>query len=164
MDDARLNAPSDLADAVASEASGRLTLGPLGNVLGFHLAKASVFTFALFEQHVGQPLNLRKVEFSLLMLLLANGPLSPKRLAQALALSAPALTSLLDRLQDRGLLLRERSQVDRRSQNIRLTDDGLQLAEAAAREAAPMEQAVLQRLSVAERAMLIELLGKVGGR
>ena len=141
-----------------------LVLGPLGELLGFHIAQAGVTTFALFEQHVGQPFGLRKVEYSLLLLVLANGALSPKRLAQALALSAPNLTMLLDRLQDRGLLRRERSLVDRRSQNVVLTDEGQRIAQASAAQAVPMESALDNLLSRAERAMLIELLRKVAGR
>ena len=141
-----------------------LSLGPLSEVLGFHIAQAAVFTVGLFEKHVGQPFELRKTDYSLLLLLLANGPLSPKRLAQALALSAPNLTMLLDRLQARGLLQRERSQTDRRSQNIVLTDDGQRVARASAAAAGPMERETLARLSTAEHAMLIELLGKVAGR
>ena len=151
------------ADRPGEPAALQLQLGPLGDLLGFHIARASVTTFALFEQHVGQPFGLRKVEYSLLLLVLANGPLSPKRLAQALALSAPNLTMLLDRLQQRGLLRRERSLLDRRSQNVVLTDDGLRIAQASAAEAAPMERALDGRLSRAEQAMLIELLSKVAG-
>ena len=67
-----------------------------------------------------QPFGLRQVAFSL-VLVLANGPLSNKRLAQAL--SAPNLTMLLDRLQQRSLLRRERSLVDRRFQNVVLTEE-----------------------------------------
>ena len=157
--------PPGNGDAIDDRADdpAALALGPLGDLLGFHIARASVTTFALFEHHVGQPFGLRKVEYSLLLLLLANGPLSPKRLAQALALSAPNLTMLLDRLQERDLLRRERSLVDRRSQNVVLTDDGLRTAQASAAEAAPMERALDSRLSRAEHAMLIELLRKVAG-
>ena len=96
-------------------------------------------------------------------LVLANGPLSPKRLAQALALSAPNLTMLLDRLRQRGLLRRERSLVDRHSQNVVLTDEGQRIAQAIAAEAMPMARALDDRLSLAEPAMLIELLCKVAG-
>lgn len=141
-----------------------LSLGPLSDVLGYHIAQASITTFGLFERHVGQPFGLRKVEYSLLMLVLANGPLSPKKLAQALVLSAPNLTLLLDRLQERGLLRRERSQLDRRSQNVVLTDEGQRVAQASGAAAVPMESALFDRLSRAEHAMLIELLRKVAGR
>ena len=153
-----------LPDDRASKVPATLSLGPLSDVLGYHIAQASVTTFSLFERHVGQPFGLRKVEYSLLLLVLANGPLSPKKLAQALALSAPNLTLLLDRLQERGLLRRERSQIDRRSQNVMLTDEGLRIAQASGAAAVPMESALFDRLSRAEHAMLIELLRKVARR
>lgn len=142
----------------------QLSLGALEDILGFHLATATVTTMDTFERHVGTPLGLRKVEYSLLLLLLANGPLSPKRLGRALALSAPNLTLLLDRLQQRDLIRRERSESDRRSHNVVLTDEGLRVAEAGAEAAAPMERELDERLSRAERLMLIELLRKVAER
>lgn len=152
------------APAPANNRPNPLGLGALSNLLGYHIAQASVTTVALFDRHVGQPFGLRKVEYSLLLLTIANGPQSPKKLAQALALSAPNLTMLLDRMQARGLLRRERSEVDRRSQNVVLTDEGQRIAMASAAAAAPMEQALCERLSRAEHAMLIELLRKVAGR
>ncbi len=161
------NPANNLANSLATTPAttpATLQLGPLRNLLGYHIAQASVTTVALFDAHVGKPYGLRKVEYSLLMLVLTNGPLSPKRLAQALALSAPNLTLLLDRLQARGLLLRQRSVVDRRSQNVVLTDEGNRIAHASAAAAPPMEQALFERLSPAEHAMLVELLRKVAGR
>ncbi|NRF70692.1 winged helix-turn-helix transcriptional regulator [Aquincola sp. S2] len=142
----------------------RLALGTLADVLGYHVAQASVTTVDMFERHIGERFGLRKVEFSILMLLQANGALTPKRLGQTLALTPPNLTLLLDRLQERGLLLRERSQVDRRSHNIVLTAAGLELAQQTAEAAQPMERELQSRLSSAERALLIELLRKVAGR
>lgn len=140
------------------------SLGVLAEVLGYHLAQATVTTMDSFVRHIGEPYGLRKVEYSLLMLLLANGPLAPKRLGQVLALSAPNLTLLLDRLQQRGLIRRERSAKDGRSHNIVLTDAGRQLAGDSAAAAAPMEAELADRLSRAEHLMLIELLRKVAQR
>ena len=159
----------DPSDAKASAAAprqpaDRLSLGVLSDVLGYHIAQAAVTTYGTFERHIGEPYGLRKVEYSLLMLVLANGPLSPKRLGQALALSAPNLTMLLDRLQARDLIRRERSATDGRSQNIVLTDAGRQMAEVTAAAAQPMEAELSDRLSQAERLMLIELLRKVARR
>ena len=140
-----------------------LSLGPLAEVLGYHLALASVATSAGFERHVGRAFDLRKVEFSLLMLLLANGTVVPKRLTPALSITAPKLTMLLDRLHARGLLRRERNPNDGRSQHIVLTPAGLRLARACAAAAAPMEQDLTDRLSRAERVLLLKLLAKLGG-
>jgi DNA-binding MarR family transcriptional regulator len=156
------NGPND--DATPRTGPEPVELGPLTEVLGYHVAQAAVTTVELFERHVGERFALRKVEFSILMLLLANPALTPKRLGQSLALTAPNLTLLLDRLQDRGLLRRERSEVDRRSQNIVLTEDGRALARTAALAARTMEAELQDRLTRAEHALLIELLRKVAGR
>lgn len=140
-----------------------IALGPLTGIVGYHIAQAAVTTFSSFERHIGKPFGLRKVEFSLLMLLMANGPLSPKRLGATLTLTAPNLTLLLDRLQDRGLLRRERNPNDGRSQNIVLTDKGQRLARDSAAASQPMERELQGTLSRAEHAMLIELLCRLAG-
>ena len=152
---------------VAADAADKdrpLSLGPLTGIVGFHVAQAAVTTYEAFEKHIGTPFELRKVEFSLLMLLHANGALSPKQLATALTLTSPNLTLLLDRLQARGLLQRERNPADGRSQHIRLTEAGQRLARDSAAAAQPMERELQQRLSRAEHAMLIELLCRLAGR
>jgi DNA-binding MarR family transcriptional regulator len=152
--------PSNMHDEPAGR-SASLQWGVLADTVGFHLARAAVATDEAFDNHVGQPCALRKVEFSLLMLLLANAQLPPKRLAQALAVTAPKLTLLLDGLQQRGLLRRERHPEDGRSQNVVLTSKGQKLAQQAATAAQAMQAQALQRLSRAEHAMLIELLDKL---
>lgn len=135
--------------------------GVLDNVVGHHLACARVTTHVTFLKHFGQPYDLRPVEYSLLMLLAANAQLTPKQLAQALALSAPNLTILLDRMQERGLLERVRSEVDRRSQHVLLTAQGRAMADDICAKTPAMEAELDGCLSRAERALLIELLGKI---
>ncbi|MFI4928746.1 MAG: MarR family winged helix-turn-helix transcriptional regulator [Burkholderiales bacterium] len=151
---------TDLAEAPA-RADGVLELGVLRDVLGFHITLANIATVALFERHVGGPFSLRKAEFSLLMLLLANGATPAKHLARTLRLSSPNLTMLIDRMQAKHWLRRERNPADRRSQMIVLSAEGLALARRAQAAAKTMENGLLRRLSRAERAMLIELLTKV---
>ena len=70
----------------------------------------------------------------------------------------------VDRLQERGVLRRERNPADGRSQHIVLTDKGQRLARDTAAAAAPMERELQQRLTRAEHAMLIELLCRLSGR
>ena len=135
--------------------------GILSSVIGYHIATARVTTQGLFVRHIGQPFSLRPVEFSLLMLLQAHGHLTPKQLSRLLALSGPNLSMLLDRIQDRGLVERVRSAVDRRSQQILLTSAGQELVHRLAARVPGMEVELDAVLSPAERAMLIELLQKV---
>jgi DNA-binding MarR family transcriptional regulator len=76
-------------------------------------------------------------------------------------LSSPNLTMLIDRMQAKHWLRRERNPADRRSQMIVLSAEGLVLARRAQAAAKTMEHGLLRHLSRAERAMLIELLTKV---
>jgi DNA-binding MarR family transcriptional regulator len=135
--------------------------GALEGVLGYHVVRAQLTTREIFFQAVGQPLDLRPVEYSLLMLLHANPPLTPKQLAQALALSSPNLTILLDKMQQRGLIDRVRSPTDKRSQHILLRAAGQQLTAQALALTPAMDKALEPALSAAERAILMELLKKV---
>jgi MarR family transcriptional regulator for hemolysin len=144
-------------------APGQLDFGVLREVLGFHVTLANIATVAVFERHVGGPFGLRKAEFSLLMLLLANGATPARLLARTLQVSAPNLTMLLDRMQAKAWLHRERNPADRRSQLVLLSAEGQALARRAQAAAKTMESSLQRRLSRAERAMLFELLAKVAG-
>lgn len=135
--------------------------GVLASNIGYYIAQAEVTTMRLFGRHIGEPLALRPVEYSLLMLLLANGELTPKQLTQALALPPPSLTMLVDRLHERGLVERVRSETDRRSQRVLLTAAGRQLAEAAGERSPEMNAALDRALTQGEQMMLTELLRKV---
>lgn len=137
------------------------TEGVLASNIGYYIAQAEVTTMRLFGSHIGEPLALRPVEYSLLMLLLANDELTPKQLTQALALPAPSLTMLLDRLHERGLVERVRSETDRRSQRVLLTEAGRKLAEEAGQRSPDMNAALDRALSQGEQMMLTELLRKV---
>jgi DNA-binding MarR family transcriptional regulator len=141
----------------------QLSHGALDGVLGYHVVRAQLTTRQIFFTAVGEPLALRPVEYSLLMLLHANPPLTPKQLAQALALSSPNLTILLDKMQQRGAIERVRSPTDKRSQHILLSDAGRQLTAQALALTPAMDEALQTVLSAAERAMLMELLKKVAG-
>ncbi len=156
---------SAAADAAALDArAAPLSFGPLAGIVGFHIARATVTTMDTFGRHIGAPFGLNKVEFSLLMLVMANPVITPKRLARALAVAAPKLTLLLDGLQTRGLIKRERNAADGRSQHVVITDRGRKLARDTAAAAEPMERELLGQLSRAEHAMLIELLAKLARR
>jgi len=140
----------------------RIDHSALQHLLGYALAQARVATNKAFFDAVGGPLQLRPVEFSLLMLLRDNEGVTQRELGAALNLNAPNLTTLLTRLQERGLVSRERSDSDRRAQLIRLTPDGLELAARARTVAATMEAAIRKRYTAGEWALLLELLHRTG--
>ena len=102
--------------------------GVLDTTLGFHIARASVVAYASFDVHIGRPYDLRKVDFSLLMLVAEHEGLTPKALAKSLSLTAPKLSMVLDRLEGRGLMRRAPDVVDRRSVRVSLSASGRRLA------------------------------------
>jgi len=149
------------ASADGESSSAALDDASLRHLLGHHLAQADVPAKKAFLRQIGEPLQLRPVEFSLLVLVAHNDNVTQKQLSQALSVSAPNITIVLDRLVERELVTRTRSDVDRRSQHVRLTRKGLSLARRAQEVSLTMEREALGALSEAERAMLFELLQKV---
>ena len=133
----------------------------LSHVLGYQLARASIHTRAAFHHAIGEPLQLRPVEFTILQLLRHNLRATQKQLVRALAITAPGMTVLLDRLEARGLLRRERNAQDKRSVFVLLTEAGEDLAATSLQASLNMETELLRALSPAERMMLFELLDRV---
>lgn len=144
--------------------TAHLEEGGLHELLGYRLAQASIVTNGCFQRAAGGPLGLGQVEFTLLHLINQNTSVTPSRMARALAVSMPAITVWLGKLEQRGLVSRERSTTDRRSQHFGVTDDGRQLVTQALAALQAEEAQALSTLSPAERAMLLELLRKVARR
>ena len=140
---------------------GKLAEAGLHGVVGYQLAQATIATTQVYTGAVGNVYDLRPVEFTMLALIDENPGVSAKHLAQALAVTPPNITMWMDRLEQRGLVERERSTTDRRAQHIRATPRGASLVRRAMKLVLESEQAALGGLSAAERAMLIELLHKV---
>ena len=139
----------------------RLSEGGLLGLLGYQLAQASIVTSGHFMRRVGRPLGIGQVEFTLLHLIKENKSVTPTRLARALAISLPAITAWITKLEQRGLIERERSSTDRRSQQVAVTPAGESLVADALQDLLEEERATLDQLSAAEQAMLLELLRKV---
>lgn len=146
------------APAAAGEA---LDTRGVEHLLGYLLAIAEVPTRRVFQQAIGEPFGLRPVEFTLLVLLRDNGAASPKQLGPALRLPPPHVTTLLDRLAERGVLQRRRHPADGRAVQVVLTEAGHALADAAHAASRSMEDELLAVLTPSERMRLRALLLKL---
>lgn len=71
------------------------------------------------------PLSL--VHLNVLMVLSEDGPVSMRTLAEALDVSQASATGIVDRMEQRGLVERQRDEDDRRVIRVALTDGGRQL-------------------------------------
>lgn len=106
--------------------------------------------------------GLTEGEGNVLAALRRAGPpyaLTPTALYRSLLLSSGAMTNRVDRLQERGLVIREDDPTDRRRVLVRLTDEGRAVIEAAMdAHVAALEAAVGDALSDEDRDELVVLL------
>lgn len=145
----------------ATKPSRGLGQTSLRQVIGYQIAQASVAANALFETGVTQPLGIRRLEYSMLMLIRENPACSPVQLSRALGVARPQVSLLVDRLEARGLLTREQNLKDRRGRHLKVSEAGSALAEDATRRLIEAEHQAFSRLSPGEHLMLAELLHKL---
>lgn len=110
--------------------------------------------------------GINAAEFDVLATLRRSGEpfqLTPGQLARSAMITSGGMTGRLNRLESRGLLVRESNDTDRRSVRVRLTDAGRQLVDEAVAEHLAAEEALLAPLSAAERARLAALLSRLTG-
>jgi DNA-binding MarR family transcriptional regulator len=138
----------------------RLDESSLAHLVGYAASRAALELRKVFARHM-DALHLRVPEFSILMLVAANGAVNQKQLGEALDISPPNMAVTLDRMVEQGWVERVRGTHDRRAQHIHLTPLGRALAERSHAISLTMEEPALAALSRAERALLIELLGKI---
>ncbi|MBL0586936.1 MULTISPECIES: MarR family winged helix-turn-helix transcriptional regulator [Aeromonas] len=88
----------------------------------------------------------------------AGEPLTPTALYQSAMLSSGAMTARLDKLEQRGLIIRQAAPDDRRSLLVNLTDAGLALVDEAVERHLANERRLLAPLTGEEQAQLAALL------
>jgi DNA-binding MarR family transcriptional regulator len=135
-----------------------LDRGLLPSLLGYVLRRAQSAVFNTFAK-AGEALT--PGEFGLLVLVDRNAGLSQMALARALGIDRSTLVPILDRLQERGLLMRHRSPTDGRTHALALTPAGEKALARFARLVRAHEKRIASQLSAAEIRVLIDLLEKV---
>lgn len=98
--------------------SRQVVVGELGQALQAYQRSTQAF-----DDEVGRVLGLNPVDLRCLDWL-TEGPMSATRLAEATGLSAAATTSMIDRLERKGLVRRGKHETDRRQVIVEMTKDG----------------------------------------
>lgn len=129
-------------------------------LVGYNLRRAYLVVQSLFDDRMEKH-DLRQAEFSVLVVVKDNPGINQKALAVALVVAPPNLATLLDRLEARGLLTRQRNPDDKRAQLVELTAQGTRLCGRSLKAAAEADDAAVGRLSAAEREQLKVLLRKI---
>jgi DNA-binding MarR family transcriptional regulator len=116
------------------------------------------------QEGVFNRFGLNRGEVGVLSALRISGPphrLSPTRLGKGLMLSSAGVTSRIDRLERRALVRRLADPDDRRGVIIELTDQGLEVVDAAVAANTISDRELLERLDPEELVTLEVLLRKL---
>lgn len=139
-----------------------LDRGLLPTLLGYALRRTQSAVFADFSATFAKSGEaLTPGEFGLLVLVERNAGMSQMALARALGIDRSTLVPILNRLQQRGFLLRNASPTDGRTHALALTPAGEKALSRFARLVRAHEKRIAAGLSATETRALIELLDKV---
>lgn len=148
--------PSMLRPLPARKASGE---GPDARIL--QSLRRMSRAVDLHSRRLAQACNLTGPQLVCLLDVAAHGPISVARLAQEIYLSASTVVGILDRLEAKGYVQRERSREDRRVVVISITKAGRDIASRAPSPLHDRLAAALQRLSDKEQATIASSLERI---
>lgn len=132
--------------------------------LGFTLARAGTAAHDAFRAALAG-LGIRPRHYSLLSVLAhQERPSSQHLVAGCLQLDPSSVVEVVDELEDRGLLRRERDPADRRRNLLIMTELGVDVLHRARAVAAELDDSWFGALAPDERRVLTDLLGRIGGR
>jgi DNA-binding MarR family transcriptional regulator len=152
--------PSPDADDARERGDETVSLGPLGDFIGFHLRMAQEASFRAFAQRVGDA-GLKPRRFAVLTLISENPGLTQTALGRAAGRDKSTLTSTLDDLVKAGLVLRARAPKDRRSYTLYLTEKGCALQRQLMASAEEHDRRLDQIVGIQKKAELLALLRRI---
>lgn len=126
-----------------------------------HLARRlQQLAVALFFEEVAE-LSLTPVQYSALHAICQQPGIDQKTLAQSISYDAATIGGVIDRLEARGLVLRNVSPQDRRVRLISPTDVGLSTLKAVIPRVLRTQERLMEPLSDAERKELMRLMARI---
>ncbi|GAA1441019.1 MarR family winged helix-turn-helix transcriptional regulator [Leifsonia poae] len=138
-------------------------LAALDTRAAFLLSQLGAYTAQQFAERLA-PLGIRPVQFGVLTRLRnadTGVELSQQQLSEALGIHRNVMVSLIDSLEERGLVQRGAHPSDRRAYAIRLTDAAHAVLGEATAAADALEEQLTVGLSESEREVLVALLRRI---
>jgi DNA-binding MarR family transcriptional regulator len=132
----------------------------LRDYTGFLLRRVSMATFERFSR-VAAEHGLHPMHFGMLVIIDADGPVTQTELVHRTGVDASTMVARIDALEERGLVERQRSTEDRRSNELRLTPAGRETLETVRADAERLADEVFGVLTAEERAQFHALLVKL---
>lgn len=159
---ARPPAPARKPSAKAAREPAEYDLLP--GLVGYGLRRAQLAVFQHFARSMSEALGGDRVspgEFGVLVLIEANAGIHQTALAEAVGADRSTMVPILDRLEKRGLIERRAVPGDRRAHALALGETGRKRMDEFRATVREHERKIGAGMSASERAMLIDLLGRL---
>ncbi|MEI9886130.1 MAG: MarR family transcriptional regulator [Rhizomicrobium sp.] len=144
----------------ADRGEGGVARGGLEDSVGFHLRMAFLAVSRHFTGATAR-LDLTQKQTGVLWMIGANAGISQTKLASALSMDRASMMAIIDRLDHRQLLIRERSDRDGRRQELYLTPKGQKVLAQSKAAVAEHEKWIAAHFDKDELAALLALLHRI---
>lgn len=132
----------------------------IANMPGHLLRRCHQIGVAIFLEECAA-FKLTPLQFAILQTLQSNGPLDQVSLGGITAMDRTSIAMMVRKLEQRGLLQRDRSQQDQRAKIVSLTSRGAELVREVLPAVSKAQQRILEPLDAQESKRLLGLLGKL---
>lgn len=135
-------------------------IGEIRNIVGFHLRLAHGAVYRHFTETFTD-LDLTQKQVSILWLIDDHPDIAQTDLARRMRMDRATTMAIVNRLQDRNLLIRGKSLTDGRKQTLNLTEQGREMLSVAKKAIRDHENWLKSRFNPKEVNILIELLTRI---
>lgn len=141
----------------------RVSDAPLRQFLGYHIKRAFNVIHTDLNR-VLKPFELRMISYSVLVLIVENPGIRQSQLSDALAIERPNLVVIIDELEKRDLISRDRLLSDRRVYLLQATLAGRRLCDQAVAAVAAHEQMLFADVDETARATIMQAMQQLDAR
>jgi len=139
------------------KATASTTKLELDNLPGYYIRRLQQIAVALFLQET-EPHGLTPVQYSALQGIMNSPGVDQKTLARTIGFDTSTIGSVIDRLESRGLVLRNASPSDKRVRLLTLTDEGRKALRAVIPSMLRAQERILGPLPEADQAEFMRML------
>ncbi|MCB8817887.1 MarR family winged helix-turn-helix transcriptional regulator [Desulfosporosinus shakirovi] len=128
--------------------------------INFLLTQAQQKVFKCLKSEL-EPFNVTPVQYGVLQCLWDKGSQNPKQIGNVLGLDSSTITGILDRLENKALIMRNTCKGDRRTINVELTERGFKLRDPIGKIVEEVNIEVLKQFSSEEQTQLKKFLERI---
>lgn len=130
------------------------------SVMGLLIGRTALLKDQILDRNL-VPYSVTAAQFKVLIMIAHFGVDTPAELCRQLSLDSGAMTRMLDRLEQKGLIVRRRCAADRRQVRLALPQEGQALADLLPKFGADAMDELLGALTPEEHATLERILKKI---